>query len=79
MKRRGSVRGRADAGTGSGPGVERVITHTASPKPFARPVQVSTCDSVKDSANASALVGKDMCLCRMQRDVVMCVKFGAAV
>ena len=26
MKRRGSVRGRADAGTGSGPGVERVIT-----------------------------------------------------
>ena len=27
MKRRGSVRGRADAGTGSGPGVERVITH----------------------------------------------------
>ena len=28
MKRRGSVRGRADAGTGSGPGVERVITTT---------------------------------------------------
>ena len=26
MKRRGSVQGRADAGTGSGPGVERVIT-----------------------------------------------------
>ena len=26
MKRRGSVRGRADAGTGSGPGMERVIT-----------------------------------------------------
>ena len=26
MKRQGSVRGRADAGTGSGPGVERVIT-----------------------------------------------------
>ena len=26
MKRRGLVRGRADAGTGSGPGVERVIT-----------------------------------------------------
>ena len=26
MKRRGSVRGRVDAGTGSGPGVERVIT-----------------------------------------------------
>ena len=53
--------------------------HTASPKPFAWPVQVSTCNSVKDSANASALVGKDMCLCRMQRDMVMCVKFGAAV
>ena len=30
MKRRGSVRGRADAGMGSGPGVERVIT-TACP------------------------------------------------
>ena len=26
MKHRGSVRGRADAGTGLGPGVERVIT-----------------------------------------------------
>ena len=28
MKRRGSVRGRADAGTGSGPGVEQVITQS---------------------------------------------------
>ena len=30
MKCRGSVQGRADAGTGSGPGVERVITPTHS-------------------------------------------------
>ena len=29
MKRRGSVRGRVDAGSGSGPGVERVITPCA--------------------------------------------------
>ena len=31
MKRRGSVRGRADAGTGSGPGMEQVITRSHVP------------------------------------------------
>ena len=41
--------------------------HSASPKSFARPVQTSTCDSVKDSPDASVLVGEAMRLRRMQR------------
>ena len=41
--------------------------HTASPRSYARPVQMSTCDSMKDSANASAFVGVAMRLHRMQR------------
>ena len=39
----------------------------ASPRSYARPVQTSTCDSVKDSADASAFVGVAMHLCCMQR------------
>ena len=39
----------------------------ASPRSYARPVQTSTCDSVKDSADASAFVGVAMHLHRMQR------------
>ena len=41
--------------------------HTASPRSYARPVQTSTCNSLKDSADASAFVGMAMHLCRMQR------------
>ena len=33
MKHRGSVRGRADAGTGSGPGMEQIITASLKTNP----------------------------------------------
>ena len=39
----------------------------ASPRSYAWPVQTSTCDSVKDSADASAFVAVAMRLHRMQR------------
>ena len=41
--------------------------HTASPRSYTWPVQMSTCDSMKDLADASAFVGIAMRPRRMQR------------
>ena len=46
MKCRGSVRGRADAGMGSGPGVERVITVSPPQGRALRPGRAGPCLSL---------------------------------